>query len=232
MLTQHITTVTKTVAGEVQKVEEEERTLYSYDELSPRAQAKALEGWSRYQYEDSDILRFAQETCIDVVQACGVRLDTRTVKLMNGTTRQEPVLHYSIGGNDDGVSFSGHWKYDPGALRKMKKEWPLATGLHDILRRLSALAKRHPKLRCGVQERGHRGYIRIGWVEWTTRAGDDRDELPRSRSLSELRGCFIDLAHWCFCILRDELDYQVGEERFKNECEDILFDEDGNKEDL
>ena len=231
MLTQHITTVTKTATGEIKKTEEDERTLFSYDELAPHAQQRALEFWSRYQNEDPDILRFAQETCIDVVQACGVRLDTRSVMLMNGTTRQDPILHYSLGGNDDGVSFSGRWEYDPGALREMKKEWPLATKLHDILRRLSALVKQHPKLRCGVQECGHRGHnIKIGWAEWTTRAGNDRDELPGTLE-EELLECFTDLAHWCLCTMRDDLDYQTGEERFKDECEDmnLLFDESGNR---
>ena len=119
--------------------------LYQFDELETE-QAKDN---ARYWYRSSD--EFDVDCILDefveVATACGFCLQTRPVRLMDGTNRYDPVIHFEIGGRGENASFDGSWsasRVDLQACKVIAENRPLDTETLRILSAFQALAVRFP----------------------------------------------------------------------------------------
>lgn len=98
-----------------------ETKVYTFDELGDSAKERARD-WYR-QGNDDDL--FWSESVIsdacEIAEILGIELSTRTVKLMNGNTRQEPQIFWSLGySQSDGASFEGRWRYSKGMAKAIR----------------------------------------------------------------------------------------------------------------
>lgn len=66
--------------------------VYQFDELSNEAKEKARDWW-----RDCENQEFGQQIELEFAEKAagilGIEFDTRTVKLMGGGTRQEPIIY-------------------------------------------------------------------------------------------------------------------------------------------
>jgi hypothetical protein len=111
-----------------------EITTYQFNELSESAQQNALERY--YDYNVCDDLQWADycyDTFNEICSILGITVDTRTIKPMNGKTRQEPNYQWSgFSSQGDGFSFTGTWSYQKGSTKKIRAAFPTYTELHTI----------------------------------------------------------------------------------------------------
>lgn len=117
-------------------------TLYTYDELSPAAQAKARD-WYR-EGQDHDLDNVTECTVVPALEKLGVRLSDHVVPLHGGSARRVPDVWYSVGyTQNDGVAFEGRYEYVKGASAAVRDEFPQDAQLHNIARDLQAIQRRY-----------------------------------------------------------------------------------------
>ena len=113
--------------------------------------------------------------------------------------------------------FDASYEYVRGAVKAIQAEFPHATDLHDVARKLQDLQKRHfYSLSCAVTEGRSMNRYRC------FRFGEDYE-------CEELGDIIDDFAHWARVLLRDEYEWLTSDEAVKeiiiiNEYE---FTEDG-----
>ena len=104
-----------------------------------------------------------------------------------------------------------------GAVKAVKAEFPHATDLHDVARKLQALQRRHfYSLSCNVaSQRDTNSYQCF-------RFGEDYE-------CEELGDIIDDFAHWAWILLCDEYDYLTSDEAVQEaiEANEYEFTEDG-----
>ena len=209
----------------------EETVVYTFDELSDRAKETARE-WFRNGIEfDADycIEDFARLTAL-----IGLDVRTRPVKLMNGSTRMEPDIHYSgFCSQGDGASYSGSYSYVHGSVAKLESEAPSGVGkgyegnneINRIARDLRDVQRRNfYKLQASISHKGRYFDIDVD-VERADEKNVSDDDVET------VRECMKDLAHYLYRQLEREWEYRnsdecVDEDIRANEYE---FDEDGNR---
>jgi len=183
-----------------------ETTVYKFEELSEPAKDRARE-WYRegafdFEWWDSVYEDFAQ-----IAEVLGLRLQTHSVKLMNGSTRQDPdiwfTLNYSQG---DGASFDGSYSYAALAHRKIRAYAPKDSTLHMIADRLFEAQRANGyKLHANIKsDRDSCISIEVEKEDYSVIEGDT------GRSVSD---AFRSLAQWLYEALRAEYEFQSGEEQ-------------------
>lgn len=209
-----------------------ESTVYTFDELSDRAKDRARE-WYR-DVSSSDFDDFGAETVLeDAAEVCkllGIELDTRAVPLMNGSTRLKPVIYYrGFSSQGDGCSFTGYYRYRPGALQAIRAYAPQDTELHRIAAELQDLQRRHfYRLECLLSRNSSH------YVHELTVSGDVRrtDDIPVS---SDTEAGVIDLLRdvmqWAYSQLEREYEYQNADEQVDENirCNEYEFTEEGDR---
>lgn len=152
-----------------------EKTVYQYDELSESAKEKARDWYCQGIGEDWSPDYDDFTTC---AEAIGITMDTRSVKLMGGGTRQDPDITYSIGHQGEYAAYKGSWEYSPTALEDLHahcQEGDLETIVNELVRaNTMAVLMGFSELR-GTIQFNHHGTMEI------TAFGDtkgDEDELP------------------------------------------------------
>jgi len=112
--------------------------------------------------------------------------------------------------------FKADYEYVRGAVKAIQAEFPHATDLHDVARKLQDLQKRHfYSLSCAVREgRGMNQYSCF-------RFGEDYE--------CDLGDIIDDFAHWARILLRDEYEYLTSDEAVKGmiEANEYEFTEEG-----
>lgn len=139
-----------------------ETTVYQYDELDERAQAKARD-WFRDSAGD-DGFDSVLEMAADVARMLGFDIRTRKVKLMNGSTRNDPAIYFSgFSSQGDGASFEGTWRAANLRLQlgKVQAEFPQDKELHRLAAVFERAARNFPEGWFAVEHRGH--YQHSGW---------------------------------------------------------------------
>ena len=116
-----------------------ETVVYTYDELSPAAQQKALDwyrdlgphhGWWDAVYDDFETIC----TCL------GIRLKARQWDAKRALVC---VWFSGFSSQGDGASFEGSWCYARGSSLAIRAHAPRDKTLHDIADRLQALQRRN-----------------------------------------------------------------------------------------
>jgi len=201
-----------------------EQTVFKFSELSDRAKEKAREWWRRDQDFDLD---HTIDDAATVADLFGLDIRKKTVRTMNGKTRQEPAVYWSgFWSQGDGASFDGTYAYSNGALHSVKNYAPQDATLHAIVQRLQKVqARNFYRLTASIDQSGR--YVH----EMTMRFDVSRtDYAPVSDDdTEELSDCLRDFARWIYRALEVEWEYQASDEVIDElmECNGYEFDEDG-----
>lgn len=200
------------------------RELYTFDELSDEAKEKARENLRRIELESGDI--FWSEGVIEdaatIADILGIELTTRTVKLMNGSTRQEPMIYWNLGySQGDGAGFSGRYRYAKGSTKAIRKHAPQDEELHRIADALAKVQRRHFYKLWADVECSDRYYNVRASVET-----DGPEDVSREDA-EEIEQAVRDFAQWFYDQLRREYDYRLSDECIDAGLEDCEFLVDG-----
>lgn len=195
------------------------KTVYKFSELDDQAKDKARDAL-RYtsEYEADAVI----EDFANIAELIGLDVNTRPVKLMNGETRYEPNVYYSVAHcQSDFASFAGQWSYAKGCHAAIRVYAP-----HDT--ELQAIADAW----CELQRRN---FYRL-----TASCSHGRDcqkvddcavdcRYTNDETLDAASDIVRDLAHWLYKRLRDEFEYQSSDEYIDEiiEANDYEFYENG-----
>ena len=159
-------------------------TVYSFAELSDDAKERALNEF-RYIYVDGDWYENVYYTIRAAGKLIGLDIDR---------------IYFDT---DLYCTFDASYEYARGASAAVCKEFPRATDLHDVARKLQDLQKRHfYSLSCAVTE--GRSMNRYSCF----RFGEDYE-------CEDLGDIIDDFAHWARVLLRDESEYLTSDEAIK-----------------
>ena len=162
--------------------------VYSFAELSDDAQERALNAFRDINVE-YDWWDGAYDTICTAGRLLGLDIDR-----INFDTDL-----YCI--------FNADYEYVRGAAKAVKAEFPHATDLHDVARKLQALQRRHfYSLSCAITK--GRTTNRYSCF----RFGDDYE-------CDDLGDILDDFAHWARILLRDEYDYLTSKEAIRETIE-------------
>ena len=162
--------------------------VYSFNELSEAAQERALNA-----FRDINVEFNWWEGSYYTIRAAGnlLGLDIDRIHF--------DAYLYCI--------FDANYEYARGAVKAVKAEFPYATDLHEVARKLQALQRRHfYSLSCAVTE--GRSMNRYECF----RFGEDYE-------CEELGDIIDDFAHWAQILLRDEYKYLTSDEAVKETIE-------------
>src|SRR5205809_4336111 len=113
-----------------------ETTVYTFDELSEDAKEKARD-WFREGNLDNDWWDYIYEDADRVAAILGIEISRKTIKLMGGSTRQEPEIWFQgFHTQGSGSSFAGVYRHAKGSVKKIKSYAPQDKELHSIAERL------------------------------------------------------------------------------------------------
>ena len=83
--------------------------VFGYHELSEKAKEAALDAWAQ---ENEFFNDFVYEDAVRVAELLGIEIDSKPVKLMNGSTRYDPAIFFSgFWSQGDGACFEGSYRY-------------------------------------------------------------------------------------------------------------------------
>ncbi len=160
-------------------------TAYAFDELSESAKERARDWWR----EGVDMSETGDFDYADEVAAIlGIEIARRSIPLMNGETRTEPVIYWSgFSSQGDGACFAGHYAYRAGWRAALAEHIGKPTDdnrtLYDIGNALQAAQRPHfYNLEASIKHRGH--YYHSGCT--------DIDVNNRDYPCSPLEGSDVD----------------------------------------
>jgi hypothetical protein len=187
-----------------------EKTVFTFDELDESAKERARE-WYRQTMEFDDVANIEDWT--KVAEILGIEFSTHPVRLMNGATRQQPDVWWSVGWTQgDGASFYGQYAYAAGAPKKIRAYAPKDKELHRIADRLQALQRpRFYRLSARIS-RHHGGghYVHSRTMSVSVFDGDIDARLDDQEEIAEL---MRDFADWIYDQVRSEIEWRLTDEQ-------------------
>lgn len=174
-----------------------ETTVYTYDELSEKAQARAREWFARLVAEMWD----ADDTLAEyaaMLTRIGVTLDKGGISY-SGFSRQ-----------GDGASFTGHYSYADGAMAAVA-DWPNDAKLRDTVASLEALQNVNGYELSASLTRGNAHYSHEFTVAIDVVKGPD-DEPATGAAKDDVIESMRDLMRWVYKALETEYDYRQSDE--------------------
>lgn len=216
------------------RIETTHTKVFKFEELSDQAKQHAIE---KQQESAGEVYEteYIYDGAVNMGALLGIEIDTHAVKLMNGSTRQDPTIYYSgFWSQGDGACFEGSYRYMKGAPAAIKKETSagrddasegdrellrIAEGLQEVQRR------NFYQLRARTTHRGH--YYHSGCMSVDVER-DDYKEMT-SDAEEEITQLLRDFADWIYRQLENEYNYQTSEEAALEsiEANDYDFTEDG-----
>lgn len=187
-----------------------EKTVYQFDELTDEAKEKARQ-WYR-ESDDGYCLDNVISDFSQIAEIIGLELSTRSVPLMNGKTRQEPEVYYSVAySQGDYAAFTGTWRYEKGSMKALREYAPVDTVLLSILADFNALQKRFfYRLAVDCSERRGNQYVNNVYRRYTSRYDEQAVDRETEREAENI----VDrLSSWLYTQLRNEVDYQNSDEQ-------------------
>ena len=170
-------------------------TVYQFHELSDKAKETARDWYRSRHYSDFDSVI---EDAIRMGEIMGIDFDTSAIPLMNGGTRREPCVWWSVDYcQSDGAGFDGTYSYATNAHGKIREEAPEDADLHAMADTLSELQrKNHFKITATIKDRNYHPTVEIN--PYDLHADDDK----------ALQDVFRDFNRWIYKQLCVEDEYQ------------------------
>jgi hypothetical protein len=198
-----------------------EKTIYKFDELSDPAKESAR-NWFRASSGPEDF-DFVIDDAIAIGELLGIEFDTRSIRLMDGTTRGEPRIWWQLGYcQSDHAAFEGTYRYRKGAAKLVRDHAPHDTVLHRIVDSLMEAQKPYfYRLIAHCSESRGNQHVEC----------EDRDDACRAIGAEQtyVEDALKDFARWIYTQLRAEDEYRRADEQVDDSimCNDYEFDEDG-----
>lgn len=205
------------------------RTLYTFNELQPDAQQKAIDSYSRTAGEFFDSAEYVYEDAADIAELFGLDIRQRRKTRKDGTHFYDPAIYYSgFWSQGDGACFEGNYSYKPGALAAVKQHIPLDTELHRIVIELQhAQAANFYRIVASTKHSGH--YCHSGCMSIDLENSEDSYRAIQREDdfIQALR----DFADWIYNRLEDSYNYDTSEENARQYLEDSdnEYTEDGER---
>lgn len=202
-------------------------TVYAFDELDDRAKERARDWMRAIEASDCDLDHVLDDAAI-ICELLGICLTTRTVRLMGGGTRREPVIYYSgFYAQGDGACFEGSYSYAPGASAKIRAHAPNDVTLHRIADILRTIQRRHfYRLEATLGHRGHSYHEHSVTID----VADNRHVYRSIGSASEaVADALRDLMSWIYRQLEAEYAYRLADDQIDDliRANDYEFTADG-----
>lgn len=210
-----------------------ERTVYEFSELSESAKERARDKYREhgisYDWWDS-----IYEDAVNIATYLGITIDTHTVKLHGGGTRQDPCIYFSgFWSQGDGAMFTGRYEYKADACERIKTETSDQT-LTDIAAELTVMqltarlqhtCQLEARITNGNHHYSHSGCmnVEVSYCDCPDGSPDVTDEAEKQ--LTDLMRRFAD---WIYAQLEAEDEYLNSDERVDECLADDEFDEDGD----
>ena len=185
----------------------QETKVYQFDELTDSAKERARDWYRQGIGEDTYWCEFVLEDAQTIAQLLGIELSTRTVRLMNNTTRQEPVIWWSLD-RESGACFSARYRYAKGCKAKLAQhigdESKGDKTLHAIAQELTQAQKS-----CG-----YRGIVDVTARDrsMTISCEDVSEPGLKAETFDKIESALQDFAHWIYSQLQAEWNYQNSDE--------------------
>jgi hypothetical protein len=215
-----------------------ERTIYTFDELSDKAKARARDWWREggldYDWWDS--------TYDDFLQICailGVTIKTRSYQVSgkNGPiTRSSPCIEFTgFCQQGDGACFEGTYEYKAKCAREIRRYAGRDEKLWNIADRLVAVQKKYRyDAAATIEHTGRYSHAYSTTINvYLANAGFRRaDDLLFPEDETEIKEIMHDLMNWLYRQLESEYEYLLSDEAVDEsiEANEYTFDENGNRE--
>ncbi len=184
--------------------------VYELPELSRSARERAR-AWYRDACLDWDWYEAVFEDFETVCGLLGVTLQTRTVRLMGGGTREAPNVWFTgFARQGDGASFDGAYLHAPDAARAIRRYAPKDETLHAIADELQHAQKRNFYQLVSVIRQSGRYYHAHSMtieVERDSPAGQPMTDDAEDAVTQAMRN----LARWLYGQLEREYDYLTSD---------------------
>ena len=188
---------------------EETIKVFQFTELSDKAKEKARE-WYRTTSQGDDYDDYFAETVID---------DAKQIAALMGIEIKD-IYYSGFSYQGDGASFTGHYRYQKGAVKAVKDYAPKDTELHRIAQELQYIQRKSfYRISCNITQSGyyqHENTMRFdfmldGEYLYTTMAWE-----------SDLKDVLRDYARWIYKQLEESYDWENSDE---NVDETIIINE-------
>jgi hypothetical protein len=205
-------------------------TLYQFDELSPKAQANAID-WYRELWMssgDTDWADYTLEDADEIAKLLGIEIKRRDVRLMNGKTRQDPGVYFQLHTQGSGASFSGTYAYRQHSVKLVTEHAPQDAELARIAQGLLAVQAKHRYQLTAVMEADGREVYSGAVCITVYKDGDELDDADATDGVIGYLRAFMD---WTYKQLTAEYDYQTSDEYIREtlEASDYEFMEEGSR---
>jgi hypothetical protein len=180
-------------------------TVYHLNELPERAKDRAR-SWYREGGFDHDWYDAVYEDFQRIAEILGIHLNTRTVRLVRGGTREDPCIWFTgFWSQGDGASWTGIYAYRKSSAAELRAYAPQDQTLHRIAARLQAAQQKNfYQLRAEVTHRGNY-YHAYSMDIAVTRDGPSSQEIARDAE-AIIIDALRDLANWLYRELEQEYD--------------------------
>ncbi|MDQ2067213.1 antitoxin of toxin-antitoxin stability system [Xinfangfangia sp. CPCC 101601] len=183
-----------------------EITVYRYDEL-PEAAKDNARGWYREGAFDHDWYDAVYEDFQRITEILGIRLRTRTSRLMGGGISESPCIWFTgFWSQGDGAAWEGSYSFSKGVCSAIRSYAPMDRELHRIADALVAVQRRNfYQLQAEVRHRGryYHAFTMDIAVTRESPVGQDLTDDAESTVTDLLR----DLARLLYRQLEQEYDY-------------------------
>jgi hypothetical protein len=205
-------------------------TLYTYGELSDSAKETAKSWWN--ECRDASDYSATIEDFAEIVKLMGFTLKTHSVRLMNGNTREEPNVWWSLGYcQSDFAGFEARYSYAKGGAAAVKAYAPEDQTLHAIAESLQEMQKRNFwQISAKIRFDDRRGYEIVEVLkDGCYMYGSDAE----TESETAIREACEELSRWLYSKLREEDEYLSSDESITTgmEANEYTFRVDGTRED-
>lgn len=186
-------------------------TVYHLTELPEGAKDRAR-AWYRQGGFDHDWYAAAYEDFQRIAEILGIRLNTRTVRLVGGRTREDPCIWFTgFSSQGDGASWTGTYAYRKSAAADLRAYAPQDHTLHGIAERLQAAQRQNfYQLSAKVAHRGN--YYHAYSMDITVTRGSPSSQEVVEDAEAILVDALRDLANWLYRQLEQEYDYLTSDE--------------------
>jgi len=206
----------------------------AFSELSEKAKQKAREEYTSGDYPGYDWWDNVYEDAIRMAKIIGVTFDNKTVNLVSGKTRYDPMIYFfGFGSQSDGACFAGGYCFNPSCVKEMNAETDdvelirIATELYTMQLARRLLGLEHFTATIAT----HGRYSHSGTIEVNVNSEDENDEHSQIGNDLEdaVTQLMRDFADWIYKQLEAENDYLYSDEYVDEELsqDDKEFDEDG-----
>jgi len=215
----------------------EEKTTFTFDELSERAKDRVRDE-RRYYHVDDDWWDYLYEDAQRMGAMMGIEIYDRRFATYGdrGTDKKSgsaPAISFcGFASQGDGASFSGTYRYEPGAVAKITSECsdPELIRIATELTALQVALKLEHGFTISATIANDRGsYCHSGYMAVEARLDDDDFDVLSGED-DTLTKLMRDFADWIYKQLEAEHDHLTSDEHLDERIADeaLLFDEDGD----